>query len=89
LINEYYPQYLSHLADEGRKLPLYIQREFDDYLKCGLLEHGFLRVRCETCRYGLCVSSGLLTLISMYAKPVVGRLGLWVVLKILLLLPRS
>ena len=51
LINEYYPQYLSHLADEGRKLPLYIQREFDDYLKCGLLEHGFLRVRCENCHH--------------------------------------
>jgi len=26
-----------------------IQREFEDYLKCGRLEHGFLRVRCESC----------------------------------------
>ncbi len=30
-------------------LPGYVQQEFDAYLKCGLLEHGFLRVRCETC----------------------------------------
>ncbi len=25
--------------------------EFDDYLKCGRLEHGFLRVRCDTCHF--------------------------------------
>ena len=41
IINEYYPRYLSHLADDGRTLPQYIQREFDDYLRCGLLEYGF------------------------------------------------
>ena len=51
IIKEYYPRYLSHLADEGRTLPLYIQKEFDDYLKCGLLEYGFLRVRCESCHH--------------------------------------
>ena len=51
IINESYPRYLSQLADEGRRLPLYIQREFDDYLKCGLLEYGFLRVRCEDCNH--------------------------------------
>jgi ribosomal protein S27E len=27
-----------------------VQREFEDYLKCGRLEHGFLRVRCMDCR---------------------------------------
>jgi hypothetical protein len=32
----------------GRELPEYVQREFDDNLKCGRLEHGFLRVRCES-----------------------------------------
>jgi ribosomal protein S27E len=26
-----------------------VQREFEDDLKCGLLEYGFLRVRCESC----------------------------------------
>ena len=28
---------------------LLAQRDFEDYLKCGRLEHGFLRVRCDTC----------------------------------------
>jgi len=34
----------------GRPLPRYVQDEFEAYLKCGRLEHGFLRVRCEDCR---------------------------------------
>ena len=29
-------------------MPGYVQREFEDYLKWGRLEHGFLRVRCES-----------------------------------------
>lgn len=33
----------------GRPLPDYIDEEFDAYLKCGRLEDGFLRVRCEHC----------------------------------------
>jgi hypothetical protein len=30
-------------------LPRHVQREFEDYLKCGRLEYGFLRVRCGAC----------------------------------------
>jgi hypothetical protein len=56
---------------EGRDkyLPAYITKEFDEYLKYGRLEHGFLRVRFETChdeklvafsckRRGFCPSCG-------------------------------
>ncbi len=53
----------------GRPLPSYVQEEFAAYLKCGRLEHGFLRVRCEDCyaeklvafsckRRGFCPSCG-------------------------------
>ena len=28
-------------------MPGYVQQEFEEYLKCGRLEHGFLRVRCD------------------------------------------
>jgi hypothetical protein len=34
---------------QDRALALYVQREFDDYLQCGRIEHGFLRVRSEDC----------------------------------------
>ena len=57
------------MAAEDKSLPGYVQREFEAYLKCGLLDHGFLRVRCESCyaeqlvafsckRRGFCPSCG-------------------------------
>jgi hypothetical protein len=29
--------------------PAFVRREFEGYLRCGILDHGFLRVRCERC----------------------------------------
>ena len=69
LVQEYYPAFKAHLAEQGRALPGYVEQEFEDYLKCGRLEEGFLRVRCETChaehlvafscrRRGFCPSCG-------------------------------
>ena len=49
LIEQYYPDFEMQWASEGRVLPNYVRREFDEYLKCGRLEHGFLRVQCESC----------------------------------------
>ena len=49
IVEEYYPAFAGHLAEQGRELPAYMRREFEDYLKCGRLEHGFRRVRCESC----------------------------------------
>ncbi len=36
---------------QGRPLPGYVQNEFDAFLQCGRLEHGFLRLRCEDCKH--------------------------------------
>jgi hypothetical protein len=38
----------TELAD-GRGLPRFVERELRAYLKCGLLEHGFVRVHCDAC----------------------------------------
>ena len=51
----------------GVELPGFVEREFREYLGCGVLAHGFARVRCESCgdehlvgfsckRRGLCPS---------------------------------
>jgi Putative transposase/Transposase zinc-binding domain len=34
---------------DARGLPAYVEREFYDYLQCGVLAHGFLRLGCDTC----------------------------------------
>ena len=49
LVEQYYPAFVAHLAARERTLPVHVQREFEATLKCGRLEHGFLRVRCVDC----------------------------------------
>jgi hypothetical protein len=51
IIDRYYPEFLAYMAEQGRSLPYHVQKEFDEYLKCGRLEHGFLRVQCSTCHH--------------------------------------
>ena len=43
LVEQHYPAFVAYLAARGRALPAHVAREFEDYLKCGRLEHGFLR----------------------------------------------
>ena len=52
VIREYWPEFQAELASQNKYLPAYVVQEFEAYLKCGILEHGFLRVQCETCRFG-------------------------------------
>ena len=49
LVEQHYPEFRELRAREGRPLPACVQEEFEAYLKCGRLEEGFLRVRCEGC----------------------------------------
>ena len=64
-----YPQFLARLEADGGSLHPFVKQEFDDYLKCGRLEHGFLRAKCDACshehlvafsckRRGFCPSCG-------------------------------
>src|SRR5262247_2834733 len=36
---------------DAQGLPAYVQRELYDYLQCGILAHGFLRLGCDTCHH--------------------------------------
>ncbi len=40
----------AHRA-EGAGLPRFVEREFRDFLTCGVLAHGFARLRCDTCAF--------------------------------------
>ena len=50
LIEKHYPTLVEQLDAQGRSLPTHVHQEFEAYLKCGRLKHGFLRLRCATCR---------------------------------------
>jgi len=43
IIEQHYPAFTEQLAAQGTALQGYVQREFEDYLRCGRLEHGFMR----------------------------------------------
>jgi len=69
LVQRYWSEFHSHLNEAGSYLPRHVTREFDEYLDCGMLERGFLRVRCKDCyhehlvafsckRRGFCPSCG-------------------------------
>ncbi|NUZ05903.1 transposase [Piscinibacter koreensis] len=62
--------FIAHAeASTGSELPRFIKDEFDAFLECGILAHGFLRLRCGECghdrllafsckRRGFCPSCG-------------------------------
>ena len=77
IVEQHYPALAEYLKAQGRPLPYCVQREFEGYLKCGRLEHGFLRVRCEGChheklvafsckRRGFCPSCGARRMVDRY-----------------------
>jgi hypothetical protein len=50
IIDQHYPDFLLAMEAQGRPLPGYVQEEFESFLECGRLEHGFFRVCCEGCK---------------------------------------
>ena len=50
VIAEHLETFLASLDDDpdATGLPAYVEREFYDYLQCGILAHGFLRLGCVT-----------------------------------------
>ena len=38
-------------AETGAGLPDFVKAEFEALLECGILNHGFLRVRCDQCHH--------------------------------------
>jgi hypothetical protein len=49
-VREHYKTFLAQLENGGRNLPKHVVQEFEEYLKCGILAHGFLRLKCGDCK---------------------------------------
>ena len=51
VIAEHLEAFLSEAADrpDGPGLPRFVEDEFRAFLRCGVLAHGFARLRCEGC----------------------------------------
>ena len=51
IIEQNLPVLRDALQQQEASLPRFVLTEFEDYLRCGRLEHGFVRVKCDGCRH--------------------------------------
>jgi hypothetical protein len=51
IVQENWATFLSQVEFSGKDLPAFVKKEFEDSLKCGVLAHGFLRVKCDSCKH--------------------------------------
>jgi hypothetical protein len=52
LVQEHLETFLAQVELEtGAGLPEFVKEEFDAFLECGILAHGFLRLRCADCAH--------------------------------------
>jgi hypothetical protein len=63
VVREYLHTYLAaaeHAGEQGsdvpRPVPRYVETAFREYLKCGILAHGFARVYCATCGHDFLIA---------------------------------
>ena len=57
MVREHLETFFEHARESyDAPLPKYVQSELRGYLRCGIFEHGFLRARCESCKYDLLVA---------------------------------
>ena len=46
IVAQHYPAFAALMSAQGRTLPAFVQREFEDYLKCGRLEYRWTSAGC-------------------------------------------
>jgi hypothetical protein len=46
---EHLETFLDRTRTEASDLPKYVERELRAFVECGVLAHGFVRIRCDGC----------------------------------------
>lgn len=49
VIRDHLEDFLARAEERGRPIPAYVEREFREYLRCGIPEFGFTWLKCEAC----------------------------------------
>ena len=55
-VRQHWKSFLAEMESGGSSLPGFVEGEFQRYLRCGVLAHGFARVRCASCHDELLVA---------------------------------
>ena len=51
IVADHLETFLARARDRERIVPRFVETEFRSFLDCGILAHGFLRVRCDDCKW--------------------------------------
>ena len=43
-------------ANDGHGLPVFIEKAADNYLRCGMLKHGFVYAKCDRCAESIVIA---------------------------------
>ena len=67
LVQEHWPTFLERAEEQGGQ-PRFVVRDFEEYLRCGVLEHGLVHLACVRCGHPMvvafsCKASGVLPLV--------------------------
>jgi hypothetical protein len=54
VVREHWPAFRERAAEQG-DLPKFVERDFDELLRCGILEHGLCRLACRGCGHAMVV----------------------------------
>ncbi len=49
MVREHLETFLARARERERPVPRFVERELRAFLACGILAHGFVRVRCDAC----------------------------------------
>ncbi|MBM4436228.1 MAG: transposase [Actinobacteria bacterium] len=55
IVSAHWPDFRQK-ADDAGGLPRFVVREFEEYLRCGLIEHGLVRLACQRCGHEIVVA---------------------------------
>ena len=51
VIKKYYKTWVKKSEKDDKTIPFHVHREFQGFIKCGILAHGFACAHCQTCNH--------------------------------------
>lgn len=51
IVQQNWRSFVAKCEAESHPVPSFVKREFEAYLRCGVLDYGFARVYCQECKY--------------------------------------
>jgi hypothetical protein len=71
VLDQHLQTFLAECEERGTRVARHVE-ELEDYLACGLPEHGFALLRCDGCGTARAVANSTSTADSARAAPAVG-----------------